>query len=252
MLPPIALQTYTLRDALASDFAGVMRRVAQIGYVGVEPSLGVLGASVEKAARLFKELGLQVPSMHAALPLGKDQQEVLEAAAAFGCARVISGKGPDAFRTPDLIRKACEQFNQAAAVARAQGLAFGLHNHWWEFECLDGRTVLDIMLEHLDPDIFFQIDTYWVRVAGADPAAVIRQLGARAPLLHIKDGPGTKEAPMVAAGSGIMDFPAIARAGAGTVEWMIIEMDRCATDMMEAVEASYRYMTSAGLACGNA
>ncbi len=252
MLPPIALQTYTLRDALASDFAGVIRRVAQIGYVGVEPSLGVLGTSVERAARLFKELGLEVPSMHAALPLGDEQQEVLEAAAAFGCPRIISGKGPDAFRTPDLVRQACLEFNEAAAVARAHGLVFGLHNHWWEFQRLGERYVYEIMLEHLDPDIFFQIDTYWVRVAGADPAAVVRQLGARVPLLHIKDGPGTREAPMVAAGSGIMDFPAIARAGAGTVEWMIIELDRCATDMLEAVEASYRYMTEAGLARGNA
>jgi hypothetical protein len=39
-----------------------------------------------------------------------------------------------------------------------------------------------------------------------------------------------------------MDFPAILNAAAGPVEWLIVELDRCATDMMEAVAQSYRYL----------
>ncbi|MEA2725070.1 MAG: hypothetical protein QOH59_2841, partial [Gemmatimonadales bacterium] len=35
MAVPIALQLYTLRDDLAKDFEGTIRRVAQIGFVGV-------------------------------------------------------------------------------------------------------------------------------------------------------------------------------------------------------------------------
>ena len=250
MIPPIALQTYTLRDAMASDFAGVIRKVAQIGYVGVEPAVGVLGTTNEKAAKLFKELGLQVPSAHLALPLGKDKQAVLDAAALFGCQYIVTGKGPDSFKTFDLIKQSCEQFNEAYTVAKANGLSFALHNHWWEYEKLGDRYIYEIMLDHLEPGIFLQIDTYWVKTAGADPVEVVKRLGARAPLLHIKDGPATKEAPMLAAGSGVMDFPAIATAGAGHTQWMIIEMDRCATDMMEAVEQSYRYLVGAGLASG--
>lgn len=250
MTPPIALQTYTLRDEMAADLAGVVRRIAAIGYVGVEPSLGVLGTTNARAAQLFRECGLEVCGLHAPLPLGKDEAHVLEAAALFECKRVISGKGPDSFRTLDQIKSSCEEFNRAARVMAAHGLSFGVHNHWWEFERLGERYVYQIMLEYLDPTVFFEIDTYWVKVAGADPVAVVRELGVRAPLLHIKDGPGTREAPMVAVGSGVMDFHAIAEAAAGNTEWMIVELDRCATSMIEAVEQSYRYLTQTGLARG--
>ena len=36
MTQPIALQLYTVRDQLARDFEGTIRRVAEIGYAGVE------------------------------------------------------------------------------------------------------------------------------------------------------------------------------------------------------------------------
>jgi sugar phosphate isomerase/epimerase len=41
----------------------------------------------------------------------------------------------------------------------------------------------------LTPDIFFEIDTYWVKVAGQNPPEIVKKFGKRAPLLHIKDGP---------------------------------------------------------------
>ena len=32
-------------------------------------------------------------------------------------------------------------------------------------------------------------------------------------------------------------------AGGGDVDWWIVELDRCATDMVEAVEKSYAFLT---------
>lgn len=40
---------------------------------------------------------------------------------------------------------------------KTQGLRFGLHNHWWEFEETDGIYPFYYLLEHLDEhdkDIF--------------------------------------------------------------------------------------------------
>lgn len=51
MAKPISLQLYTLRDALAQDFESVIRKVAAIGYIGVEP-FGGLDAG--KVANLCK------------------------------------------------------------------------------------------------------------------------------------------------------------------------------------------------------
>ncbi|MBT5833050.1 MAG: sugar phosphate isomerase/epimerase, partial [Candidatus Latescibacteria bacterium] len=90
----------------------------------------------------------------------------------------------------------------------------------------------------------------WVQTAGPDPVGVIAELGARAPLIHVKDGPCTREADMQALGEGVTDFQSIIGVG-GHVDWWIVELDRCATDMMEAVEKSYTYMISNGFAAGN-
>ena len=55
---------------------------------------------------------------------------------------------------------------------------------------------------------------------------------------------------MQALGEGITDFKSIVNAGADNVDWWIVELDRCATDMMEAVVRSYNFMVDGGYASG--
>jgi len=43
---------------------------------------------------------------------------------------------------------------------------------------------------------------------------------------------------MVAVGEGKMDVAGIVQAGT-SAEWLVVELDRCATDMLEAVRKSY-------------
>jgi sugar phosphate isomerase/epimerase len=248
-LAPIAIQLYSVREALKEDFAGVVRKLADIGYVGVEP-FGTPD-NLAEAASLFKELGLEVPSAHVPLPVGEDKAKTLESAAAYGLERIVSGLGPDAFKTLDDIKHSCDLFNEAHRVAAENGLTLGIHNHWWEYLQVNDRYVYEIMLELLDPAIFFQVDVYWVKTAGVDPARVVAKLGEKAPLLHIKDGPAVKDAPQTAVGDGILDIPGIVKAGAGAAEWLIVELDHCATDMMAAVEKSYQYLINEELGRGS-
>lgn len=249
MPAPIALQLYTLREAAARDYEGTVRKVADIGYAGVEPA-GFPGTSPEGAAKLFKNLGLDVCSAHLPMPVGDEQQASFDAADALGITRLVSGQGPDQFKTRDQIRVSCDRFNEAAEACRAKGLTFGIHNHWWEYLEVDGELVYKQMLEHLDHDIIFQVDAYWVQTAGPDPAGVIGELGSRVPLVHLKDGPCTRDNDMQALGEGVTDFDAIVTAGNDNVEWWIVELDRCATDMVDAVEKSYTFLTGKGYARG--
>ena len=242
MAAPVALQLYSIRNEMDGDFEGGVRKIAGMGYAGVEPA-GFAGTTPENAGKLFRDLGLAVPSAHMPLPIGDKKQETLDAMNAIGSKRMVSGRGPDDFKTMDLIKKSCDLFNEASSVAVENGMTFGIHNHWWEFLPIDDRHVYEVMLDHLAPEVFFEVDTYWVKTGGCDPAAVIRQLGARAPLLHIKDGPCKQGVPMTAVGDGIMDFPSIIEAGGAITEWMIVELDDCATDMMEAVKKSCSYLT---------
>ena len=54
---------------------------------------------------------------------------------------------------------------------------------------------------------------------------------------------------MVAVGGGTLDIAGVLGA-APTAAWHIVELDRCATDMFEAVAASYTYLTGSGLSGG--
>lgn len=250
MSKPIALQLYSVRDALANDFEGVIRKLADIGYAGVETA-NVFGESPEYAARLFGELGLQVSSAHSPLPSGDNKNKVLDTMAALNCKRLICAFfPPDEFTSTDKVKNICDQLNQANAVAQENGLTFFYHNHWWEYEYpIEGKPAYQYMLDNLEPTVHFELDTYWIKVGGFDPAAVVRELGARASLLHIKDGPATKDASMTAVGEGVLDWADVI--GAGTAaDWLIVELDRCDTDMLEAVEKSYNYLVQKGYGHG--
>lgn len=245
MTKPIALQLYTVRDLLNEDFEAVVHKVAEIGYEGVETAGFPPPTTPEQAASLFDSLGLKVTSTHSPLPLGQDKNQVLDTAAALGCRRIVSGHlPPEEYANIDKIKRACGRLNEANAVAVENGLEFGVHNHWWEFQHIENQYTYKYWLEYLDPAIFFELDTYWIQSAGLDPVEIIHEFGHRAPLLHIKDGPTPSDssAPMTAVGEGVLDFPRILNAASDNAEWLIVELDRCATDMMTAVDESYRYL----------
>ena len=83
-------------------------------------------------------------------------------------------------------------------------------------------------------------------VAEHDPAEVLQKLGARGKLVHLKDGPGNRQDPMTALGDGVQNWPHILQAAEPHAEWLVVELDRCGTDMMTAVEKSYRYLADKG------
>lgn len=242
MSKKIALQLYSFRD-VPLDYETKVRQIAGMGYTGVETA-GFPGSSAEQAARLFKALGLTIVAAHVGLPLGDKKNEILETLDALGKPRMVCTQiRREDMVSMDAIRDVCARLNEGFGVAKAAGISFGIHNHWWEFGTVDGRLAHDVMVELLDPGIFFEIDTYWVKVGGRDPAEVVKALGPRVPLLHIKDGPGNREAAMTAVGDGVMSIPEILAAALPDA-WQIVELDRCDTDVMAAIQKSYHYLAS--------
>jgi sugar phosphate isomerase/epimerase len=249
---PIAIQLYTVREALDKKFKDTVTRIAELGYAGIETAGYPAGVTVKEAARLFKDLGLTLCSAHVGMPIGDNVQKVLDEAAGTGCKRVITSTGRDGFKTADAIKATCDKLNEAAANVAKAGLAFGVHNHWWEFGRLaDGTSAHKVMLQHMDPRVFFELDVYWIQTGGCNPAEIVAEFGKRASLLHIKDGPCEQGQPMTAVGDGKVDVPAVVKAAENNAEWLIVELDSCATDMMEAVARSYRYLAGNKLGRGS-
>lgn len=249
----LSVQLYTVRNQISTDIPGTLKRIKDIGFNYVETAFWPDGVTVQQAAHLIKEAGLSVSSSHIELPLGDKKKVMLDTASAYNCKKMIWHGWPEdkRYSTLEGTKELISIYNEAGKFAKANGLQFGLHNHWWEYRNkVGGRLVYEVLLEELDSDIFFEVDTYWVKVAGQDPAAIVQKLGSRAPLLHIKDGPARWDDslpldnpdPMTAVGRGTQNFPAIVKAADGNTEWMVVEMDKTATDTFEALKESFDYL----------
>jgi sugar phosphate isomerase/epimerase len=242
---PLALQLYTVRDQLASGRMPVLKSVRGYGYGAVEPYDVLTDPEALRAD--LDEAGLAVCAVHAKA-LGADADAFLGGATTVGADTVIvPWAPPERFADADAIGALARELNEGAARAAGRGLRFGYHNHAFELAVVDGRTGLEALADALDPAVLLEVDTYWAAVGGQDVPALLGRLGDRVRYLHVKDGPVTKDDPMTAVGGGRMPVADIL-AASPSAEWHVVELDRCATDVLTAVRDSLTWLTGRGLA----
>lgn len=249
-MKPIALQLYTLRDLCKEDFVPTLDKVAKIGYKAVEFA-GFHGMTAGELRTVLEDLGLTACSAHMPMPTEENVSEVIEQCQTIGVSRLVTGPGGP-IRTVSEVMACVEKQRKAVELLKGSGIALGLHNHWQEFEPVsDGRLPEDIMLQSV-PELFAELDVYWVTVGKQEPVSTVARLKKRAPLLHIKDGLIEPRQPMKPIGQGKLDMPAIiGAADAKILEYVIVELDSCDIPPLEAVEQSYKYLVGQGLAAGN-
>ena len=250
-IAPISVQLYSVREEAAKDFEGVLRRLGDIGFVGVEVA-GFHDLTPKQYAAIVEDSGLVTSSAHLTDLSPDGLNAMLDNLQEIGCdVAVCAFMPPERFADVDAIKASAETLNKANEIARSRGVSLGYHNHWWEFSTsLDGGTAWSALIDRLDSTVFAELDIYWATLGGADPRQVVADLGDRLWLLHVKDGPGdAPESAMVAVGSGTVDIPTILTC-APTAKWHIVELDRCATDMFTALADSYRYLVDSGLSRG--
>jgi sugar phosphate isomerase/epimerase len=244
---PPALQLYTVREQLTPDRMAVLRRIADFGYGAVEPYDVLTDPEALRAD--LDEAGLAACSVHAGVT-GDDADPLLRGAQTVGADTVIvPWADPERFADADSIRVLARELNEAAARAADLGLRVGYHNHWFELESIiDDRTGLEVLADALDEAVILEVDTYWAAVGGQDVPALLGRLGDRVRYLHVKDGPAAaKDDVMTAVGSGRMPVADIL-AACPSAEWHVVELDRCATDMLTAIGDSLAWLAAHGLA----
>ncbi len=236
-----SLQLYTVRGPLEADLPRTIERVAQIGYTAVEPYNFV--ATADDLAVALTANNLTAPSGHAPL-LRADQDQIFAAAQKLGITTVIdphvdSGR----WNTEKDIVATAQALNAAAAKGASYGIRVGYHNHEFELESrINGRSGLEVLADHLEPSVVLEVDTYWAAVGGEDPVKLLGRLGDRVKLIHIKDGPLTKEdKDQVAVGHGSVPIWDVIAAVPG-LEVGVVELDDFNGDIFDAVTESFNYL----------
>jgi len=266
------LSLYTVRGPLAEEPERVLRALAEIGCRYVEGRL----AQVEGYLPLLAELGMPWVSWMVDTPLVTGNweiwdrmmtsrggqalqrntlQETIETAAKHGVRNVgISYTLPPEREGPDGWKRIAEQCNRAGQACKSAGLNFYFHNHAEEFVGEPGAQPFDLLLAELDPELVrFEIDVFWVSIAGADPAEALRRAQGRVLSLHLKDkAAGTPDveavfdAPQDAfmeVGAGTLDWPGILQAAEDAgAELFFVEQDRTPGDPLASARQSFEYL----------
>lgn len=248
----VYIQLYSVRDNINKDFKGTIAAVAKAGYTGIEAAGYGDGKFYGLTPTEFKKeinaVGMQVLSSHAGQSLAENVDKTdweaiwkwwdtaIAAHKAAGMKYIVTAWMPTPKTLADL-KVYCDYYNKVGEKCNAAGLKFGYHNHDFEYNKIEGETMLDFMLKNTDPKkVFFQMDVYWTVMGRKAPVDYFNQYPGRFEVLHIKDDKELGE-------SGMVGFDAIfknaAKAGA---KYMVVEVEKYNHDPLKSVKLSYDYL----------
>lgn len=229
-------QTWTVRDELAADLPGTLKRMAAMGYSETEfcSPAGYTGTPFEKftslgAAELraiIGDAGLRCESSHFNMAEMRDHLDrAIEWSLGIGLTQMICSSfwlAKDA--SLDDYRRSCDELNAIGARIRAAGMQAGFHNHHMEFERRDGALIYDALLERLDPSLVkmqFQVAVVDIGYKAAD---YFRAHPGRFISAHLADW-SAAEKRQVPIGKGVVDWKDFfAAADVGGVKNHFVEM----------------------------
>lgn len=263
----LGLQLYSVREDLEKDFFGTLEKVKALGYEGCEFA-GTYGKTAEEIRNKCSELDLVPISAHVAYgDIMQDINATVKMYKEIGCKYIVipylpedlrygTEKYPEVVENIKIIGKACQE----------NGIVLLYHNHDFEFaKDENGSYVLDVLYSEVDKELLqTEIDTCWVNVAGENPCDYVRKYTGRAPIVHLKDFDGEKNANMYELigieskkvevkntfefrplGYGKQNIQAIVDAAKDAgAEWIIAEQDNPSMGLsrMECAEKSIEYM----------
>jgi len=256
---PLAVELYSLREYAEKDMASVLKKAADIGYKAVEPA-GLFQLKPAEFKKICDDLGLKIYSDHsfgASAP--EDVEKAVENLTALGLDNVCTGYWKDAFEDEDAIRRTADKTNALIEAFAKYNFTVYQHNHYWEFGRLpDGRIKYDVY-DALCPDLKYQIDCFWSTNRGLeDSADILKRYAPKTISIHLKDGictqdpnGGEPKVDLMPLGTGNLPIPELVKLAPAATSALIVELDYANIDMWDAIEQSYKYMSSNGFGAGN-
>jgi sugar phosphate isomerase/epimerase len=224
---PIGLQLYSIREDCARDLPHTLEAVAQMGYAGVEFA-GYYGYGAQELRSLLDSVGLKCCGTHIGLDtlLGDELPRAVEFNQVLGNEYLIVPGLAEARRSSRAAwRDTAQVFNEIAARLQPHGMRTGYHNHWVEFEPLEGELPWDTFFGNTRHDVIMQLDIGNALHGGGDPIPYIARYPGRAITVHLKEHSATDPTALIGEGDVPWQrvFDLCEREG-GT-EWYIVEQE---------------------------
>lgn len=240
---PIGCQTWPVRDLIAKDFPGTIRKLADSGFQTIElcSPVGYADSGFASLAkykgselkRILSDAGVACISSHFGIQeLRDNQQDRITWAKDVGLTQMLvpSLEGPKK-PTMDDVKRAADEYNKIGEVAAKAGIQQGLHNEDFELSTVDGRRTYDVLFQLLDPKLVqfqFQVSTI---SKGYDAAEYFTKYPGRFISMHVQ-GWSAETKKIMPVGKDSLDWNKIfTSAKTGGIKNYFVEMN---LDMMKA------------------
>jgi sugar phosphate isomerase/epimerase len=245
---PIALQLYSIREDCQEDFPGTLQAVAEMGYEGVDFA-GYYGYEAEEIRTILDDLGLKVAGCHTALDTltGDARKRTIAFNHTLGNAYLIVPGLPERYRaSKEAWLRTADLFNEIADALEPEGMMTGYHNHFIEFEPMEGAVPWDLFFGSTKPEVVMQIDTGNALHGGGDPVAILKQYPGRAKTVHLKEYAEDDETALI--GEGDVDWEGVFAVveSQGATDWYIVEQESYAYPPLACVDRCLQALKAMG------
>lgn len=251
----IGLQLYSLRDLVKeSGIQVVLETASKMGYKNLETAGydngKIYGLAPAEFKKIVNDLGMKCTSAHLGQAFTKEKEaevmgwwdQAIEAHNELGVKYMVQPWMPVNDQTTlDDLKMYCDYFNTVGYKTAAASIAFGYHNHDFEFRKVEDQVIYDFLLDNVSQNhVFFQMDVYWVTMGGSDPVAYLKARPSQFKTIHIKD---EKEI----GASGKMNFqPIFEQMKVNNVKDWYVEVEQYTNnDPVESVQQSIDFLSKA-------
>jgi len=241
-----AIQMNSVLPSAHANLPATLRRLAEIGYDGVEFAMrfgGFFGRTAMEMRRLLNDTGLRCTGATFdgmnlegdALKIAADDFAVLGGKYLIQANLAVAS---DQIHNSEAWRRTAEAFTVRAERLQAYGLQAGLHNHTEEWVLTtSGECGWEIIFANTPASFVQELDTCHCMEGGGDPVKMLRAFPGRSQIVHLKeyprgtDDPSARDDPagivrkLCAFGAGRVPWSDVLAAcrGVGGTEWYAME-----------------------------
>jgi len=250
----IGIQLYSIKDELAKDFKGSLKKLSDMGYSIVEPygftTDNFFGHTMKELSNIVNDMGMTISGSHIWSSISVKNPTDKEWDFWKNCSGYVkSGGGKWAIQsslpkvqTLDDLKQVISYFNRAAEICKQNGVKFAFHNHTEVFAKIEGEMILDYLVKNTDPKlVFFQLDLGHTVNGGGDCLRIIRGYPKRITLWHASDFDAASRK-YTDVGKGSVPYPALFDlAKSSGLEQLIVEQET-AGDIFASCKADFDYL----------